>query len=91
MTPNDLFEKLYNKVESLDDKLSNIDKTLVKQETNLELHMKRSDHLEHLVQLQGKRIEPIESHVNGVNYFMRITIGIIGLVSVVVGIFTSLK
>lgn len=48
--------RIENKIDKLHDRLGSIDMTLAKQEVNLTLHMKRSDHLE-------AQIEPIKEHI----------------------------
>lgn len=91
METNDIIERVLNKIDSLDDKLASIDKTLAKQETNLELHMKRSDHLETLIELQSKRLEPVERHVSNVTFLIKIVAGLIAIGGTIVGIIQGLN
>lgn len=71
--PNDisLLEKIYDKVEALDNRVDDIDKTLTRQEVNLREHMRRSEAAENgieilkkeLINLHKEEIQPIKDHV----------------------------
>lgn len=77
-------EKLESKIDKLDERLDSIDKTLVKQEVNLQLHMKRSDALE-------SQIKPIQAHVLKVEGALK-ALGILALlVGIASGIFGIIK
>lgn len=54
---------IYQKVEVLDMRLDSIDKTMVRHEENLRTHMKRSDHLEALIEHLDKDFKPVQKHV----------------------------
>lgn len=76
--------KLGTKIESVDDKLDSVDKTLVKQEENLKEHMRRTDLLEkqhkELDNHVRQEIEPVKKHINqvtGVFKFISIAVPII--------------
>lgn len=73
----DLFERVLDRLDSIDDRLNNVDKTLVKQEMNLDEHMKRSDNLEEMINLVKNDLKPVENHVKGVNLVLKI-LGILG-------------
>jgi tetrahydromethanopterin S-methyltransferase subunit G len=73
----DLFERVLDRLDSIDERLNNVDKTLVKQEMNLDEHMKRSDSLETMINHVKMDLEPVESHVKNVNLILKI-IGILG-------------
>lgn len=47
MSDKDPIHRVLDKLDKIDDRLSHIDKILVKQEVNLQEHMRRSDLLEH--------------------------------------------
>lgn len=83
---DDLLNRIYDKVEVLDSRLDSIDKTLVRQEANLQIHMKRSDHLEKLVSHVETQMKPIQKHVIGVELFLKF----LGIVSVVVAIIAGI-
>lgn len=87
----DLLNKVEMKLDRLDERLDAIDKTMIKQEANLELHMKRSDNLEKLVAMQQQRVDPIEKHVVGIKYLIKVVIGAITLTGTVVAILEGLS
>lgn len=64
----DAVDKLHTKVDEVSDKLSDINSTLQRNTDSLELHMKRSDNLEVMVNHQElsfkAELEPIKKHVN---------------------------
>lgn len=66
----DLLNLVAKKLDKLDDKLDNVDKTLVKQEINLQEHMRRSDLLEKKQEEIEQEIKedliPINNHINQV-------------------------
>lgn len=66
-------------------RLDKIEKVLVKQEANLQEHMKRSDHLEEMVTTMKKDdIDPVKKHVNMIEGVFKF-LGIFGLVVSIVG------
>lgn len=91
---NELLNKVDSKLDKLDERLDNIDKTMIKQEANLDLHMRRSESLEKLVELQEKRVIPIEKHVIGVRFLFKVimsTIATIGTVAAILESFNFLQ
>lgn len=83
---DEMLTRIYDKVEILDSRLDSIDKTLVRQEANLQVHMKRSDHLEKLVGHVEAQMKPIQKHVIGVELFLKF----LGIVSVIVAIIAGI-
>jgi len=90
---------LYNKLKEIHDKmdrhdkendvrLDNIEKVLIVQEQNLKEHMKRSNHLEEIVEAEKGNIktelEPIKKHVNMVHGGFKV-LGFLGVFVSVVG------
>lgn len=73
----DLMERVLDRLDSIDSRLNNVDKTLVKQEMNLDEHMKRSDNLEEMINLVKNDLKPVETHVKSVNLILKI-LGIVG-------------
>lgn len=80
-----------------DRRLDNIEKVLIAQEINLEKHMKRSDHLEDIVELlnarqeedrkeRSKELEPLKKHIHRVEGAFKL----IGFLSVGVSIIGGL-
>jgi hypothetical protein len=87
------FKHLFGKLEEIEARLSSIDKTLIKQEMNLERHMLRTDQNEELIQQNAERNEelfkqynnelaPIKKHINMVEGVVKF----IGIVSLLAGI-----
>lgn len=71
---------------STDDKLNDVEKVLIVQETNLKQHMQRSQHLESIVEkMEEKDLKPLRHHVAMVEGAMKL----IGVVAVLVGIFAG--
>jgi hypothetical protein len=56
-------ERILDKLDKIDDRLNDMDKTLVRNTTSLEEHMKRSDALEKLINAQSDAMRPVEDHV----------------------------
>jgi phage shock protein A len=84
MDNNQLLERILDKVDSLDEHLDGISKTLVKQEEQLAYHIYRTNLLE-------KKLEPVEDHVKQVNGGVKL-IGLIGLIAgIVAAIFAVIK
>lgn len=79
---DELIKRLEAKVDKLDERLDNMDKTLVLQEANLKEHMKRSDLLE-------KKLEPVEKHVHAVNTIFKL-IGVVASLATVAKLFLTL-
>ena len=75
------------KVDKLDERLDSIEKVLIKQELNLEIHIKRTNLLEESVGLLRQDLRPVERHVDYVHGALKF----IGIISVVVGIFAAVK
>lgn len=59
-----LSEKIGRQHDELDKRLDNIEKVMIAQEINLKDHMRRSDHLEGLLDtIQEKELKPLHKHV----------------------------
>jgi hypothetical protein len=87
---DDESERIFDKLEKIEDRLTNVDITLVKQEGNLAEHMRRSLANERAVEIleeEFKReLKPITAHVGMVNG----TLKALGIISIVLGIITGL-
>lgn len=68
-------DKLDSKIDSTNDRLNSMDKTLVKQEENLKEHMRRTAILE-------EGLKPVQKHVTRVEGALKL----LGVISVLVGI-----
>ncbi len=67
-----LEEKLDEKLDKINDKLSSIDITLVKQEANLQEHMRRSLANEEAIELLATELKPVQAHVLIMNNVFKI-------------------
>jgi hypothetical protein len=69
-------QRILDKLEQMDQRLDNIDITLVRQEGQLAEHMRRSLLNEEAVQLLKTQIEPVKDHVKSVNAVLKFAGGI---------------
>jgi hypothetical protein len=84
---NLLLEKLNSltsSVQKIIDKTHNIDKTLVKQEKQLEVHIYRTELAENRLDHIEKSIDPIKKHVNRVDGALKL-LGLLMLIISIVG------
>lgn len=67
---SDLLHRIETKIDKLDDRLDNVDKTMAIQETHLREHIRRTELLEkghtHMEAEFHNELEPIKEHVNKV-------------------------
>ena len=102
MEPNNLLDRLIErleerldrielKIDKLDDRIDSADKTLVKQEENLKLHMRRSDNLEKLIEIQQNRVVPLEKHVTNVRFLLKAVTWTLGTIGGVLAVLSSFK
>lgn len=85
-----LMERILDKLDGLDDKLSTVDKTLVLQEANLREHMRRTDLLEEGVNKLNLDLKPLENHVTYVNNIFKFLGALGAITAFAVGIYKSL-
>ena len=64
-------------------RLDSIDKTMVRHEENLRTHMRRSDHLESLIEHMDKDFKPVQKHVIMVEGILKF-VGILSLISTII-------
>lgn len=64
-TNAEIVNRIVGKLDKLDDRLDSVDKTLVKQELNLQEHMRRSDLLE-------EQMQPLKRHVAIFEAFLKV-------------------
>lgn len=76
MTPREFKRSL----EKIDSRLDSIDKTLIKQESNLEHHMARTEANEKMLSVLKDEIKPIISHIDAIKIAIK-TIIVLGAVS----------
>lgn len=91
----DDFDKLEGMIIKLDDRIDNVDKTLVRNTVSLEEHVKRTDMLESYVKERVSYVngefEPIKKHVNQVTYGVRAIFWFCSVVASIAGFFYLLK
>ena len=88
MSDNNRIEK---KLDSIESKLSDIDKTLVRQEENLKEHMRRTELNEIAVEKLSLALEPVRTHVSQVEGVAKFLGVFAVLVSIVAGIISLFK
>lgn len=71
-------ERLHESHGKLDDKMDNIDRTLIKQELNLQEHMRRSIAAEEGIDLLKESIKPLQTHVNLVQFSLKAIMWLVG-------------
>lgn len=60
------------KLDKLDERLDGIDKILIKQEINLQQHMKRSESIEKHVDILEGKVLPVIEHVSNIKFLINI-------------------
>lgn len=73
---------LNSKIDSLDDRVDNVDKTLIKQELQLAEHIRRTNQNEQMIKDLRSDLKPVEDHVKYVSGGMKL----LGLISLLAGI-----
>lgn len=82
-----LSEKLASHNKQNNERLIEIEKVLVRQEANLQEHMKRSDNLEKMLDnIEKKDLKPLQRHVAMVEGSLKL----IGIIGILTGIVVSL-
>ena len=85
----DLIKRAVDQLDKLDDRLDNVDKTLVRQEENLREHMRRTELLEDQLSTHqyhvDHELEPIKTHVSQVRVVIKFIIAVSGIVAAIVG------
>ena len=79
--------RMLDKIDKLDERLDNIDKTLVRQEGHLKEHIRRTEQNEIMIQEIIEQIKPIETHVAMVNGVLKF----IGFISLLLGVAVAVK
>lgn len=90
---DDLLNKIYNKVERIDDKIASMDNTMTKQQVILDEHIKRTEILESRTDKIFDELLPLKIRkqmVDGAIKAGKIVGATLGVVSVVLGILKTL-
>ena len=88
MSNNDRIENLEVKLDKLSDGLSAIDKTLERNTSSLEMHMKRTDMLEQYVK---EELTPLKTHMTKITYGIKGIMWFCGIIVTVAGFIVSLQ
>lgn len=88
---DNLDSKLDQKLEKIDSYMHSIDKTLVKQNSDLEYHIKRTTQLEDEFMQINNRLIPIEDHTKKVNTIAKVFFAIFSTTIAVLSIFEVIK
>lgn len=83
--------KFDQKLDKLDTYMHSIDKTLVKQNSDLEYHIKRTTQLEEEFMQINNRLIPIEDHTKKINTIAKVIFAIGSAVAALVGVFEGIK
>lgn len=75
-------EKLDNKLDKTNERLNDIDKTLVKQEASLSEHIRRTEINEEAIGLVRDEMKPVKKHI----YMMEGALKLLGVLSLLVGL-----
>lgn len=82
-----LADKQQRQYEDLDKRLDNIEKVMIGHDISLKEHMKRSDHLEEIVEIiKDTELKPLQKHVSMVEGIVKF----VGILSLIVGILTGI-
>lgn len=88
---DNLDAKLDQKLEKLDTYMHSIDKTLVKQNADLEYHIKRTTQLEDEFMQINERLMPIEDHTKKINIIGKFLIAIFSATIAILGVVEGIK
>lgn len=83
----DHLDKMDQKLDRIEDKISNIDVTLAKQAKDLEHHIYRTDLAEHNIELLRTEIQPVKRHVAIVDASLKIIGAIASIVTFAAGVY----
>ena len=83
---DELFNLVLTKIDRLDSRIDNVDKTLIKQEVSLAEHIRRTELAEEAIKILKSSIDPINRHVHMVEGALKM----IGGLSILLGIITTL-
>ena len=87
---NNYIDRILDKLDKLDDKVNEIDKTLVRNTDSLEFHILRTNLLEEHLKRQDEKIKPLIQHVDRVNFVLSVG-KYIGVGTVISGIIYVVK
>lgn len=87
MDDKDIVGRVLDKLDKVDSRLNDIDKTLVRNTVSLEEHMKRSDNLEKMITKVESDMLPLQKHVS----YMHGAFKLVGVLSLVVGLLVGIS
>lgn len=82
---NDLLNKIYDKVEKIDDKMAALDVTTVRQQVILDEHMRRTEILEGRTDKMFEELKPLKSHIALIDGGVKIIAGSFAVISAILG------
>lgn len=83
-------DHIQQRLDDINDKLHNIDKTLAVNTEQLAEHMKRSLSNEKAVELLAQRIEPIQLHVSNVTFLVKTVAYVAGISGLAWAVFKAM-
>lgn len=87
MTPKEFRRSL----EKIDSRLDSIDRTLIKQESNLEQHMARTEANEKMLAILKDEIKPILTHIEAIKISIKTILGLGAISAAILGIVELVK
>lgn len=78
-------------LEKIDSRLDNIDRTLIKQESNLEQHMARTEANEKMLAILKDEIKPILTHIEAIKISIKTILGLGAISAAILGIVELVK
>ena len=75
-------ERIFDKLDVVNEKIASIDKTLIMQHGSLEIHIRRTEALEKITDIIISDLKPVKTHVSHVEGAFKF----LGLISLLVGI-----
>lgn len=80
-------DAIISKIDKLDERLDSVDKTLIKQECNLELHMERTEQNEKMIETIVAELKPVKTNM----HYMHGALKALGVLSLLLGIVALVK
>lgn len=77
-------ERILDKLDKIEEKIANIDKTLERNTISLEFHILRTSQNEELIKALRADLKPVENHVNNLQGVLK-GLGVLALVLSIVG------
>jgi len=84
-------DELGEKMDGMNVHMGRIDQTLVKNASDIEHHIRRTDALEAIVQTVEADVEPIKTHVDRIQTVSKFVVWVGGAIAAVLGLAATIK